>query len=253
MIWRSLPALPTDTQIFWRVTANNVCGGTASAVFSFTTQPGPGQCSTGTPTQVVFEDDIEGGDNGWTHAAASGSVDSWTRGSASHGGSFAWQAANPSAGAPNEQWLVSPSVTLPTDLNGLNLQFWNQQSLKPGGGGCYDGAILELSTDGGSNWTPVQAQSLLTDPYDGTISGSFGNPLGGDMGWCGDPQAYLNSVVDLQAYGGQTVRFRFDLGHDRFAHRAGTAWAIDDVKVQGCGSSQPDDTIFDDGFEGATP
>ena len=72
-------------------------------------------------------------------------------------------------------------------------------------------------------------------------------------GWCGDPQAYLNSVVDLQAYAGQTVQFRFNLGHDRFAHRANPNWAIDDISVQGCGSSQPDDTIFVDGFEGTTP
>jgi hypothetical protein len=242
-------ALPTDTQIFWRVTANNVCGGTSSAVFSFTTQPGPGQCSTGTPTQVVFEDDAEGGDNGWTHGAASGSVDNWTRGNTAHGGTFAWQANQPPTGAGNQQWLISPSMTLPTDLDGLNLQFWNQQSLKTGGGGCYDGAIVEVSTDGGSNWTQLANANLLTDPYDGAVSGGFGNPLGGDQAWCGDPQAYLNSVVDIAAYAGQTVKFRFDLGHDRFAHRTNPAWAIDDIKVQGCGQSAPLDVIFEDGFE----
>jgi hypothetical protein len=245
-------ALPTNTQIFWRVTTTNVCGGGVSQVFSFTTQPGPGQCSTGTPTQTLFSDDVEGGTNGWTHGAASGSTDTWTIGSDAHGGSSAWQANAPASGQGNDQWLISPSVTLPNALSGLNLQFWNQQSLKTGGGGCYDGAILEVSTDNGGTWTQLPDTALLTAPYDGTISGSFGNPLGGDSGWCGDPQAYLNSIVDLQNYAGMTVQFRFNLGHDRFTHRSGPNWAIDDIKVQGCGSSQPDDTIFTDGFDGTT-
>jgi hypothetical protein len=246
-------ALPTDTQIFWRVTAANTCGNGTSSVFAFTTQPGPGQCSSGTPTQTLFTDDVENGDNGWTHAAASGSTDTWSRGSAAHGGSFAWQANAPATGAANDQWLISPSVTLPSSLSGLNLQFWNAQSLKPGGGGCYDGALIEVSSDGGTTWTQAPASALLTDPYDGTISSSFGDPLGGKQGWCGDPQAYLNSIVDLQSYAGQTVQFRFNLGHDRFAHRTGPNWAIDDIQVLGCGITEPTDRIFADGFDGTTP
>jgi hypothetical protein len=249
------PAAPlaTDTPYFWRVTAGNVCGTGVSTVFTFTTQPGPGQCSTGTPTQTLFTDDVENGDNGWTHAAASGSVDTWTRGSASHSGSFAWQANAPGAGTANDQWLISPSVTLPATLSGLNLQFWNEQSLKPDTGGCYDGAILEVSSDGGSTWTQRPPSTLLTDPYDGPISGSFGNPLAGDLGWCGSPQPYLNSIVDLQSYAGQTVKFRFNLGHDRFAHHANPNWAIDDISVVGCGTSEPTDRIFADGFDGVAP
>jgi hypothetical protein len=75
---------------------------------------------------------------------------------------------------------------------------------------------------------------LLTTPYDGTISGSFGNPLGNRQGWCGDPQPYTDSVVDLSAYAGQSVKFRFRLAHDRFAHRSGANWTVDDVIVKGC-------------------
>ena len=102
------------------------------------------------------------------------------------------------------------------------------------GGGCFDGAILEVSTNGGGSWTQVPTGSLLTDPYDGTITGGFGNPLGGDQGWCGDPQAYLNSIVDIPSYAGETVQFRFKLGHDSLTHRSNPNWAIDDVQVTGC-------------------
>ena len=40
------------------------------------------------------------------------------------------------------------------------------------------------------------------------------NPLGGLQAWCGDPQPYLNSIVDVSAYAGQTVQFRLRLGTD---------------------------------------
>ncbi|MFO1507547.1 MAG: hypothetical protein U1F23_10855 [Lysobacterales bacterium] len=242
-------ALPTNTQIWWRVTAGNVCGGAVSAVSSFVTQPGPGQCSSGTPVTTLFSDNVENGTNGWTHGA-NGVADTWTRGNAAHDGSFAWQANNPPSGTPGNQWLVSPAVTLPTGLPGLTLQYWNEQDMKSGpNASCYDGAIVEVSLDGGSTWTQVAGSNLLTTPYDGTISDGFGNPLGGDQGWCGDPAAYAQSIVDLSSWAGQTVQFRFNFGNDHFQHRSDPAWAIDDIVVQGCGEAA-DDTIFEDGFDG---
>ena len=242
-------ALPTNTQIWWRVTAGNVCGGAVSAVSSFVTQPGPGQCSSGTPVTTLFSDNVENGTNGWTHGA-NGVADTWTRGNAAHDGSFAWQANNPPSGTPGNQWLVSPAVALPTGLPGLTLQYWNEQDMKSGpNASCYDGAIVEVSLDGGSTWTQVAGSNLLTTPYDGTISDGFGNPLGGDQGWCGDPAAYALSIVDLSSWAGQTVQFRFNFGNDHFQHRSDPAWAIDDIVVQGCGEAA-DDTIFEDGFDG---
>ena len=59
------------------------------------------------------------------------------------------------------------------------------------------------------------------------------NPLGGRDAWCGDPQPYLNSIVDVSAYAGQTVQFRFRLGTDSSVGRP-DGWNIDDVVVQSC-------------------
>ena len=74
---------------------------------------------------------------------------------------------------------------------------------------------------------------LLTDPYDGPVSASFSNPLAGLDAWCGDPQPYLNSIVDVSSYAGQTVQFRFRLGSDSSVGRP-DGWNIDDVIVQSC-------------------
>ncbi len=63
-----------------------------------------------------------------------------------------------------------------------------------------------------------------------------------------DPAATIwkKEVVNLDAYAGQTVRFRFRLGTDSSVSREG--WYIDDVAVQTCIPYAP--PLFADGFEG---
>ena len=89
-----------------------------------------------------------------------------------------------------------------------------------------------MTTNGGATWTQVPNGDLLTDPYDGLVSGSFSNPLAGLEAWCGDPQPYLNSIVDVSSYAGQTVQFRLRLGTDNSVSHPG--WDVDDVVVQSC-------------------
>ena len=38
-------------------------------------------------------------------------------------------------------------------------------------GGCYDGGLVEISTNGGATWTHLPDRPLLTDPYDGPVTG----------------------------------------------------------------------------------
>lgn len=131
---------------------------------------------------------------------------------------------------------------MPTGESPLTLQFWNWQEIEDSAGGCFDGAVAEITTDGGTNWSRLEAE-LLTDPYDGPVDDCCDNPIQNQNAWCGDPQDWLESIVDLDAYAGQTVQFRFRLATDSSVSREG--WYIDDVKVQSC----PDSLIFADGFE----
>ncbi len=224
--------LNTNTTYYWRVRSVNVCGtGSNSAVFSFSTQAAPGDCSAGSTPNILFTDGFEAGIGAWT---SSGTGNTWaisTTPAYVHSGAQAMHATDPTT--VSDQRLVSPPVVLPTGQNPLVLKFWNFQTLEDSTATtCWDGGIVEVSTDGGTTWTQVPNANLLTDPYNGTVNSS-GNPLSGLQAWCGDPQPYLNSIVDVSSYAGQTVQFRFRLGSDASVGRP-DGWNIDDVVVQSC-------------------
>jgi len=234
-------SLNTNTVYYWRVRATNTCGtGPNSAVRSFTTVAAPGDCGIGTVTVPLYSTDFESGTTGWTH---SGTGDSWAlSGVRTHSGTNAFHANDPAV--VSDQYLVSPAIALPASMSALAMKFWNHQTLEDRTGGCYDGAVLEISTNGGGSWTRLEAQ-LLTDPYDGPVSSCCSNPIAGTNAWCGDPQNWTNSVANVSAFAGQIAQFRFRLASDSTVSREG--WYVDDVAVQGCQV-----LIFADGFESGT-
>lgn len=240
------PALESFTPYYWRVTAGNTCGdAAASDVFQFRTLSAPGSCDPPTTPVALFSDDMENGDNGWTTTGSSG-ASTWTRDTTRpNSGSFAWYAED--IASISDQRLVSPSITLPTGQNPITLKFENWREIEASTGGCYDGGLIEISTDG-SSFTQLPDSAIIDGGgYDGTISSSFGNPLAGDQAWCTNTaRPYTDGPVrvDLTNYAGQTVNLRFRLGSDSSAGHEG--WYVDDVDVTACGSG---DTIFENGFE----
>jgi len=233
--------LASNTHYYWRVRTENACGaGPTSPTFEFTTAALPGDCGVGTIPSVAFTEGFETGAAMWNHGGAG---DSWTLSSTRvHGGSFAYHATD--TDTITDQWLASPDIAIPVGTP-VTLQFWNWQEIEDSFGGCYDGGVLEISIDGGVSWNQLPTGAMQTDPYDGAVSTSFSNPLGGEEAWCGDPQDWLRSVVDLAPYAGETGRFRFRLATDSSAGREG--WYIDDLKVQSCVAGDP--PLFTDGFE----
>ncbi len=220
-------ALENAERYYWRVRAENLCGaGEFSQPFSFSTLVRAADCPVDYAPLSSYFQDFETLDHGWTH---SGSGDTWGTSDA-RSWSSNWSMHAEAPASVSDQSLYSPPITLP-DLAPLTLQFYNYQYMENRVNGCYDGGLLEISTDGGVTWTQVET-GLLTDPYDGPIASGAGNPLAGSDAWCGDPQNWLNSVVDLSAYAGQAAQLRFRLGTDSQIGREG--WYIDDVRLQSC-------------------
>jgi hypothetical protein len=221
--------LNTATHYYWRVRAHNACGiGAYAAPFHFTTLVAPGDCPLMATPTTLYSIDFEGETTGWSH---DGADNTWALSTTRYySPTHAFHAIDPTSAS--DQRLVSPSVALPAaDQGPLTLRFWNYQHMVASANGCYDGGILEVSNNNGASWTQVPNNKLLTDPYDGPIDGSS-NPLDGLPAWCGAPQDWLKSVVDVTSYAGQTVKFRWRLGSDDNMGREG--WYIDDVVVQSC-------------------
>ncbi|MEO8197640.1 MAG: S8 family serine peptidase, partial [Thermoanaerobaculia bacterium] len=238
----SATSINTNTLYFWRVQASNDCGSSSfSTVFNFRTVAAPGDCTSGTTANPLYQYGFEAGAGSWTHG---GTGDSWTLSTTNpHSGTALFHANDPAA--VSDQRLVSPAVLLPAGQNPLVLKFWHLPNLENSGTtACYDGGILEVSTDAGASWTQVPNASLLVGPYTGLVSSSFSNPLAGLSAWC-NATAYLQTIADVSAYAGQTAQFRLRLGSDTSASDAG--WDVDDVVVQSCA---PDWTnLFSDDFE----
>ncbi len=236
-------SLLPETQYYWRVTTQNICGdGNVSAIQTFTSAPLPGQCETGISPQLVQVFDFENDAQGWS--------------STSLVGLNSWQLAttNPNTGV--QHWhitdvpqetdtvLTSPNIVMPSGYNTLTVHIDNAQDMEANGtSACWDGGFMEVSIDNGDTFLALPADKLLTDSYDGPLQSS--SLLPGQNVWCGNPQAYLESIINLDAYAGQTIQLRFRLVTDAAVGFAG--WDIDSVKIQSCAIDLG--VLFSNGFE----
>ncbi|MEA3337413.1 MAG: S8 family serine peptidase, partial [Chloroflexota bacterium] len=151
-------SLNTSVTYFWRVTADNACGNNTSVTWSFTTLAAPGDCGPGTTPYQVFFDDFESGAVGWT---TGGTASTWGVGggvapSGPVSGSSVYHADD--VGFVSDQYLISPAVALPVGQLPLSLKFWNYQEIEDSFSGCFDGGLLEISTNGGATWTQLEAE-----------------------------------------------------------------------------------------------
>ncbi len=236
----------TNTELFWRVTALNNCGlGAVSTAASFTTgsfvSGTAAECTGGTTPNVVFFDDLEGDVSDWTLPVAPVGTNTWQQSTvrAFSGTSFYAEDSN----VASDQYLVSPAITLPgAGQQPISLAYWNFQNMEANNGtnpdACWDGSLLEISTDGGANFTQIAGSDLLGDQYNGNITNNAPSPISDLDAWCADDIVPASgdqtdiSVVDLNAFAGQTVQFRFRVGTD--GNTGDEGWYIDNVTAQGC-------------------
>ncbi len=226
-------SLANSTTYYWRVRAVNACGTSSfSTVYHFTTAAAPGDCPSGTAPTEIYQTDFTDA-AGWTH---NGTNDTWVR-SSSRSNSPSYSYYSVDKNAVSLQHLVSPTFSVPETFGQpITLKFWQWFDMESNSTGCFDGAILEVSNNGGQTWSQVPNNLLLTNPYVGPISSSYGNPLGGSQGWCG-LQDWSQTVVDLSQYAGQDVKLRFSQGTDASLGLEG--WYVDDFSLVAC-ESKPD-------------
>lgn len=243
------PALDFRATYYWRVYAENACGDEVSTTFSFGTVPAPGDCPLGMRhAPPLFAEDFSGGLGGLATTGSTGS------------GTWGVSDSNPSPGSggnamlaqgfatQSDQRLTSPSIALPADISTPTLRFFNAVNVETNtDGGCWDGGLLEISTNGGASYAQILGAALLTQPYVGDAPSA--NPLSGKPIWCGEAMPWKLNVVDLSAYAGQNVNLRWRLGTDTAVGTAPDGWRIDDIAVGGCEPVSREVRVFGNGFE----
>jgi hypothetical protein len=186
---------------------------------------------------TLAADTFEAPNSAWQASAAAGSVLSWNRQTASyfHNGSMVWRAVD--RNAVNDEYLVWGPLALPVG-SFYELSFWHTYLLEKGSQ-AYDGAVLEISTDGAA-WTDL-GPSILEGGYNSTISTGFDSPIGGRSAWSGGSLGTMTQVqADLSAWAGGAVWLRFRLACDRSTAVSG-GWYVDDVQVR---RTEPDCEAF---------
>jgi Subtilase family len=235
--------LETNTHYYWRVRSSNICGGGAnSAVFTFRTAATFGDCDDTQQANPLLVQDVEGATTGWTTTAGTGSALWAVSSTRPFSGTKSWLATD--VAVTTDQYLVSPAVTLPAGQTPVGLSFRSDiTSDALDASNCFDGGLLEVSTNGGGSWTQV-GDALMNTPYNGVFVG--GSPAVDNPAWCGTIP-YRKTAVNLDSFAGQTVRFRFRFASDWSVGAAPLGWFVDDIKVQSCRGVV--DLIFANGFE----
>jgi len=167
-----------------------------------------------TPYQIVFADDVEIGNIGWT-----------TQGS--------WAITSEASSSPTRSWTDSPgsnygngwnySLTSPTldltDIAGTVVEFSHIYELESG----WDFGYVEVSANGGSTWTAIATYS--------------GNQV---------PTWERVEIATPQLDHAADARIRFRIQTDSNTTEDG--WHIDDILVRGA-EDLPPVLVFSDGFE----
>ncbi|HWT00633.1 MAG TPA: M36 family metallopeptidase [Pyrinomonadaceae bacterium] len=162
----------------------------------------------------------------------------WTKGFNATFGNFApWTLTNvgpdyvfhaDNFAAASDQYLISPALNVSATGNFV-ISFSHRHSFEAPN---WDGGRLEITTNGGTNWTPIGTAPTF---YNGTLINNSGNPLQNQQAFIGQSAGYpafTTATLDLgTTYQGQTVQIRFRAASDGAAGAPG--WDVASVNFTG--------------------
>ncbi|HVE81553.1 MAG TPA: M36 family metallopeptidase [Myxococcales bacterium] len=178
-------------------------------------------------------DDVESSLTPWTPSGAF-SAEIWSR-AISGAPNHVW--AGQDFGSASDTSLISPPLVVDAAAPFV-VAFNHSYSWETDAASTpiryFDGAMIELSRDGGRTWADVSTFGV-TPGYGGALFATSGNPLGGRQAFVRRNASYpAMDAVSLNfgtQFAGETVQIRFRIGTDAGAGDAG--WKIDDLAFSG--------------------
>ncbi|XYH92769.1 M36 family metallopeptidase [Sorangium sp. So ce1128] len=147
-------------------------------------------------------------------------------------------------GSLSDATLVSPALEV-SATDSFVLTFAHRHQFEESDGTAWDGAVIEISADGGETWEDIGR--YVSPGYNGRITGDSGNPLARRRAYVGEspswPELDRVSVNLGTRFAGKTVRVRFRMGTDEAA--GDTGWEMDDIGFEGV-TNKPFATVAED-------
>ncbi len=171
-------------------------------------------------SDVFFSDDIESGTANWTVVNGQGAGIWSVSGANPNSPVNSWFAPNTGT-ADNTEYLISDPIVLQANSQ---LGFWHDYDTEFG----WDGGIIEISTDGGTNWIDL-GPMIISNGYNSVLGVNANLDIANRPAFSGSSDGYIFTTVDLSSYGTQSVQFRFLFGEDDNTSEVG--WFVDDVQV----------------------
>ncbi|HSB28084.1 MAG TPA: hypothetical protein VLE19_09515, partial [Pyrinomonadaceae bacterium] len=123
--------------------------------------------------------------------------------------------------------LVTPVLNV--GAGSFSFSFTHRYGFEFNKGTKYDGGVIEISEDDGVTWTDI---GMSASPgYNGRLTTTSGNPLGGRRAYTGDRALEMVNVNLGTTYSSKAVRIRFLIGTDEAVGSFG--WEIDNVAFTG--------------------
>ncbi len=174
------------------------------------------------PAQTI---DFLSTNGGFTTASLLGSNQwSWSAGTG-------W-AVNSSATAARQR-LLSPVLTAAGgafSISATHRYNFEGSAISPT---CFDGGVVLASINGGA-FTALAPTS--GKGYDGPLSASFGNPLGGQDAFCRQQAADVTSIWAGTLAAGTTIQLALDGAWDSSVTNSNPNWNLRSVALEGFGS-----------------
>lgn len=187
-----------------------------------------------TGMDVIFQDDMEGGEEKWSHGSVtSGYVDQWhisEEENSTEGGSRSWKCGGDEGSnyAPRlDSGLETGYINVPA---GAKLKFWHSYKIEEG----WDGAIVEIFSN--DQWTQIYPQG----GYPGELSSASYTTLPPGTPCYTGYSGWKEEIFDLASYNGN-IKLRFRMVSDNYVGNSG--WFLDDVSII---SPESETAIFND-------
>lgn len=200
------------------------------------------QVDTGIGVETAWSDDMESGDTNWAVSHDTNETDiDWTLGTNNpNSPTHAWFAQDIST--VSDQYLDFANEMVIPSL--AELHVWHHYDTES----TFDGGVIEISTNSGGTWQDLGTY-MTQNGYNSTISNNWGSPIGGREAFSGNSGGYVETVIDLSSFAGESALIRFRMATDVSVSANG--WFVDDVSIsRATGTDAIDNTACVVAFEG---